>query len=32
MLGHFIYPQRIEEAMSSGITTMTGCGTGPTTG
>ena len=29
---HFICPQQIEEALSSGITTMIGGGTGPTTG
>ena len=29
---HFICPQLIEEALSSGITTMTGGGTGPATG
>lgn len=29
---HFICPQQIEEALSSGITTMLGGGTGPTTG
>ncbi len=29
---HFICPQQIEEALSSGITTMTGGGTGPATG
>lgn len=29
---HFICPQQIEEALSSGITTMLGGGTGPSTG
>ena len=29
---HFICPQQIEEALMSGITTMTGGGTGPATG
>ncbi|MFM8637769.1 MAG: amidohydrolase family protein, partial [Betaproteobacteria bacterium] len=29
---HFICPQQIEEALSSGITTMFGGGTGPATG
>lgn len=29
---HFICPQQIDEALSSGITTMTGGGTGPATG
>ena len=29
---HFICPQQIEEALTSGITTMTGGGTGPATG
>ncbi len=29
---HFICPQQIEEALASGITTMTGGGTGPATG
>jgi len=29
---HFICPQQIEEALSSGVTTMTGGGTGPATG
>ncbi|MFM2262252.1 MAG: urea amidohydrolase (urease) alpha subunit, partial [Pseudomonadota bacterium] len=29
---HFICPQQIEEALHSGITTMTGGGTGPATG
>jgi len=29
---HFICPQQIEEALASGITTMLGGGTGPTTG
>ncbi|GAB4035455.1 MAG: urease subunit alpha [Rubrivivax sp.] len=29
---HFICPQQIEEALNSGITTMTGGGTGPATG
>src|SRR5690606_12847446 len=29
---HFIAPQQIEEALSSGITTMLGGGTGPATG
>src|SRR5690606_25475697 len=29
---HFICPQQIEEAISSGITTMLGGGTGPATG
>jgi len=29
---HFICPQQIEEALSSGITSMTGGGTGPATG
>jgi urease subunit alpha len=29
---HFICPQQIEEALSSGITTMVGGGTGPATG
>jgi urease subunit alpha len=29
---HFICPQQIEEALASGITTMIGGGTGPTTG
>ena len=29
---HFIAPQQIEEALASGITTMIGGGTGPTTG
>lgn len=29
---HFICPQQIEEALTSGITTMIGGGTGPTTG
>ncbi len=29
---HFICPQQVEEAISSGITTMIGGGTGPTTG
>ena len=29
---HFICPQRIEEALASGVTTMTGGGTGPATG
>ena len=29
---HFICPQQIEEALSSGITTMAGGGTGPATG
>ncbi len=29
---HFICPQQIEEALSSGVTTMLGGGTGPTTG
>jgi urease subunit alpha len=29
---HFICPQQIEEAMSSGVTTMLGGGTGPATG
>ncbi len=29
---HFICPQLIEEALSSGLTTMTGGGTGPATG
>jgi len=29
---HFICPQQIEEALASGVTTMTGGGTGPATG
>ena len=29
---HFICPQQIEEALASGVTTMLGGGTGPTTG
>ncbi len=29
---HFICPQQIEEALASGLTTMTGGGTGPATG
>jgi len=29
---HFICPQQIEEAIASGVTTMVGGGTGPTTG
>ncbi|MFN3375958.1 MAG: urease subunit alpha [Burkholderiaceae bacterium] len=29
---HFICPQQIEEALTSGVTTMTGGGTGPATG
>ncbi len=29
---HFICPQQVEEALASGITTMTGGGTGPATG
>ena len=29
---HFICPQQIEEALSSGVTTMMGGGTGPATG
>ncbi len=29
---HFICPQQIEEALTSGVTTMIGGGTGPTTG
>ena len=29
---HFICPQQIEEALASGVTTMIGGGTGPTTG
>ena len=29
---HFICPQQIEEALNSGVTTMTGGGTGPATG
>ncbi|HVZ14568.1 MAG TPA: urease subunit alpha, partial [Bauldia sp.] len=29
---HFIAPQQIEEALNSGVTTMIGGGTGPTTG
>ncbi|MCL4169040.1 UNVERIFIED_CONTAM: hypothetical protein GTU68_003644, partial [Idotea baltica] len=29
---HFICPQQIEEALMSGVTTMTGGGTGPATG
>ena len=29
---HFICPQQIDEALSSGVTTMLGGGTGPTTG
>lgn len=29
---HFIAPQQIEEALTSGVTTMIGGGTGPTTG
>ena len=29
---HFICPQQIEEAIASGVTTMTGGGTGPATG
>jgi urease subunit alpha len=29
---HFICPQQIEEALTSGVTTMLGGGTGPATG
>ena len=29
---HFIAPQQIEEALTSGVTTMLGGGTGPATG